>query len=237
MTNSSCASGSTDGSNNLKDASYADFADYLTEVVKHYRDTWGITFRTLEPLNEPNASWWKANGGQEGCHFSPANQQQIVKAVGASLTAKGLTGTTVSASDENSLDDAYNNLRGYDAASLAVMSQMNSHSYSGAATSRPNLRALATSKAKRLWQSESGPLSVTLADAHRRRAVHGGADHHRPARSAAAGLDRLAGRRPGRVVAVDQPRRQPSRAGRPSSGSTCTRRSAASSGRARRCWP
>ncbi|MFL5308467.1 MAG: glycoside hydrolase family 30 protein [Polyangia bacterium] len=165
MTNSSCASGSTDGSNNLKDASYADFADYLTEVVKHYRDTWGITFRTLEPLNEPNASWWKANGTQEGCHFSPANQQQIVKAVGASLTAKGLTATTVSASDENSLDDAYNNLRGYDAASLAVMSQMNSHSYSGAATSRPNLRALATSKAKRLWQSESGPLSVTLADA------------------------------------------------------------------------
>ncbi len=165
MTNSSCASGSTDGSNNLKDASYADFADYLTEVVKHYRDVWGITFRTLEPLNEPNANWWKANGSQEGCHFSPANQQQIVKAVGASLTAKGLTGTTVSASDENSLDDAYTNLRGYDAASLAVMSQMNSHSYSGAATSRPNLRALATSKGKRLWQSESGPLSVTLADA------------------------------------------------------------------------
>ncbi|HSS38754.1 MAG TPA: glycoside hydrolase, partial [Polyangia bacterium] len=165
MTNSSCASGSTDGSNNLKDASYADFADYLTEVVKHYRDAWGITFRTLEPLNEPNASWWTANGSQEGCHFSPNNQQQIVKAVGASLTAKGLTGTTVSASDENSLDDAYNNLRGYDTASLAVVSQMNSHSYSGNATSRPNLRALATSKAKRLWQSESGPLSVTLADA------------------------------------------------------------------------
>ncbi|HVY40912.1 MAG TPA: glycoside hydrolase, partial [Polyangia bacterium] len=165
MTNSGCASGSTDGSNNLKDTSYADFADYLTEVVKHYRDVWGITFRTLEPLNEPNASWWKANGGQEGCHFSPANQQQIVKAVGASLTTKGLSDTTVSASDENSLDDAYNNLRGYDAASLAVMSQMNSHSYSGGATSRANLRALATSKGKRLWQSESGPLSVTLADA------------------------------------------------------------------------
>ena len=45
--------------------------DYLTEVVKHYRDTFAITFRTLEPLNEPNASWWTANGSQEGCHFSP----------------------------------------------------------------------------------------------------------------------------------------------------------------------
>jgi O-glycosyl hydrolase len=161
MTNSGCASGNTDGSNNLKADSYGIFADYLTEVVKHYRDTLGITFRTLEPLNEPNASWWTANGSQEGCHFSAANQQQIVKAVGASLAAKGLVETAVSASDENSLDDAYNLLRSYDAASLGQIAQMNTHSYSGSA--RANLRALATTAGKRLWQSESGPLSVTLA--------------------------------------------------------------------------
>ena len=162
MTNSGCASGSSDGSNNLKDASYDAFADYLTEVVKHYRDTWGIIFRTLEPLNEPNANWWKANGSQEGCHFSPTNQQTIIKAVAAQLTTKGLGGTTVSASDENSLDDAYNNLRAFDAATLAAMGQMNVHSYAG--SRRSDVRALATSKGKRLWQSESGPLSVTLAD-------------------------------------------------------------------------
>ncbi len=164
MTKSGCASGNTDGSNNLKDDSYNAFADYLTEVVKHYKDSFGITFRTLEPLNEPNANWWTANGGQEGCHFSGTNQMQIIKAVGASLTAKGLTGTTVGASDENSLDDAYNVMRTYDAATLATMSQMNGHSYSASASSRANLRGLATMKAKRLWQSESGPLSVTLAD-------------------------------------------------------------------------
>jgi O-glycosyl hydrolase len=162
MTKSSCASGASDGSNNLKDDSYDAFADYLTEVVKHYREAFGITFRTLEPLNEPNADWWKANGGQEGCHFSPANQQKIVKAVGAQLASKGLTGTTLSASDENSLDDGYNNLRGFDAASLAAMSQMNVHSYGG--SRRAELRTLATSKAKRLWQSESGPLNQKLAD-------------------------------------------------------------------------
>src|SRR4029077_4036699 len=135
---------------------------YLSEVVKHYRDAFGITFRTLEPLNEPNATWWTANGRQEGCHFSPANQQQIVKAVGASLTAKGLTATAVSASDENSIDDAYNILRTYDVTSLGTIGQLNTHSYSG--TGRANLRALASSKGKRLWQSESGPLNVTLAD-------------------------------------------------------------------------
>ena len=162
MTKSSCASGNTDGSNNLKDDSYDAFADYLTEVVRHFRDSWGTTFRTLEALNEPNATWWTANGSQEGCHFSPANQQTIVKAVGAKLAAKGLAATTVSASDENSIDDAYNNLRGYDTASLAVMSQMNTHTYGG--SRRADLRTLATGKGKRLWQSESGPLNQTLAD-------------------------------------------------------------------------
>jgi len=162
MTKSGCASGNTDGSNNLQDDSYDAFADYLTEVVRHYRDTFGIAFRTLEPLNEPNASWWTANGSQEGCHFSPANQQTIIKAVGAALAAKGLTATTVSASDENSIDDGYNNMRGFDATTLAAMSQMNVHTYSG--SMRTQLRGLASSKGKRLWQSESGPLNQTLAD-------------------------------------------------------------------------
>ena len=162
MTKSGCAAGSSDGSNNLKDDAYDAFADYLTEVVKHFRDTWGISFRTLEPLNEPNASWWKENNNQEGCHFSPSNQQTLVKAVAESLAAKGLTATTLSASDENSIDDADTNLRTFDASSLATLSQMNVHSYAG--SKRKEVRALATSKGKRLWQSESGPLNQTLDD-------------------------------------------------------------------------
>jgi len=160
MTTSGCASGNTDGSNNLKSGSYEAFADYLVQVVKHYHDAFGISFRTLEPLNEPNASWWKADGGQEGCHFSPANQQTIIKAVSAALQSNGVTTTQVSASDENSMDDAYNNLRGFDAKSIDALGQFNVHSYAG--SKRAELRTLATSKGKRLWQSESGPLSVTL---------------------------------------------------------------------------
>jgi O-glycosyl hydrolase len=161
MTKSGCASGNTDGSNNLKDDAYDAFADYLTEVTKHYHDALGITFRTLEPLNEPNANWWKANGGQEGCHFGAANQQQIIKAVAASLTTKAIADTHVSASDENSMDDAYSILSGYDSATLAALVQMNVHSYAG--SKRTQLRTLANNRGKRLWQSESGPLSVDLA--------------------------------------------------------------------------
>ena len=65
--------------------------------------------------------------------------------MGAQLASKGLTGTTVAASDENSLDDAYNIIRAYDTASLAAMSQINAHSYSG--TRRAELRTLATMRA------------------------------------------------------------------------------------------
>lgn len=162
MTKSGCASGSSDGSNNLKDDHYDDFADYLTEVVKHYRDQHGVTFRTLEPLNEPNANWWKSNGSQEGCHFSPSNQQIILREVAAQLATKGLTGTTVSASDENSMDEAYTNLRGFDSATLGVIAQLNTHSYAG--SRRKELAAFAASQGKRLWQSESGPLNQSLAD-------------------------------------------------------------------------
>jgi len=159
MTKSGCASGNTDGSNNLKDDYYDDFAEYLTEVVKHYRDQWGITFRTLEPLNEPNVNWWKSNGTQEGCCFTVAAQQKIIKEVGARLKSKGLTGTTISAPDENSIDSTVASIGAYDATTLSYISQINTHSYSG--SKRTQLRDLTKSKGKKLWQSESGPLSFT----------------------------------------------------------------------------
>jgi O-glycosyl hydrolase len=161
MTKSGCASGSSDGSNNLKDDSYEAFADYLTEVVKHFKETWGITFRTLEPLNEPNSNWWKSNGGQEGCHFSPSNQETLIRAVAAKLKDKGLTETAVSASDENSMDETYNNLRSFTPATMDATVQVNTHSYAG--SRRTEVRTLTTIAGKRLWQSESGPLGQDLS--------------------------------------------------------------------------
>ncbi len=66
MTKSGCVSGSNDGSDNLKEDYFDDFADYLSEVALHFKTEWGLTFRTVEPFNEPSAGWWKSNGGQEG---------------------------------------------------------------------------------------------------------------------------------------------------------------------------
>ena len=60
------------------------------------------------------------------------------------------------------MDEAYENMRAFDATTFAAISQVNTHSYAG--SRRAEVRALATNRGKRLWQSESGPLNQTLAD-------------------------------------------------------------------------
>jgi len=156
MTKSGCAAGMADGSDNLKPENFPAFADYLGEVVQHFHDNWGITFRTVAPFNEPSAGWWKENNNQEGCGFLN-DQPRLVKLLGQNLVARGLPATKVSAADENSITDAVTRMRGYDDSSLAALTQMNVHSYNGK-TSRTAYAALAKEKGKRIWQSESGPL-------------------------------------------------------------------------------
>lgn len=157
MTISGCVSGNTDGADNLKPAYFTKFAEYLSDVAKHYKDDHGIVFRTVEPFNEPTAGWWKPNGGQEGCGFKN-NQSKLVKELGKQLVAKNLfPATQVSAGDETSLEQAVTQLKGYDDSAFRFMSQINAHSYSGWA-SRKALSSLAQTRKKTLWQSESGPL-------------------------------------------------------------------------------
>ena len=152
MTNSGCASGASGGGNNLKTDYYDDFAEYLSEVVLHFRDSLGVTFRTLEPLNEPVATWWSSMGAQEGCHFDRTLQAQLLRGVRSRLDAKGLTAVRIAAPDESSLDETVNTYASYDTATKAVVYQINTHAYSG--SRRAELRAAATRDGKKLWSSE-----------------------------------------------------------------------------------
>lgn len=56
---------SGDGSStNLKDGYYGQYATYLVDIVKHFRDSLGININYLSPVNEPQWDW---NGpSQEG---------------------------------------------------------------------------------------------------------------------------------------------------------------------------
>jgi O-glycosyl hydrolase len=152
MTVSGCASGATDAGNNLRSDQYDAFAAYLSEVVLHFKNTWGVDFRTLEPFNEAASDFWRANGGQEGCGFDRTSQSQLIGLLRTSLDARGLTGVGIAASDETSIDvavDTYNALSG---AARAQIVQINTHAYSG--SRRAELRALAARDNKRLWSSE-----------------------------------------------------------------------------------
>ena len=151
MTISGCASGNSGGSNNLRTDYYDDFADYLTEVVKHFRDNWGITFRTLEPMNEPMIGW-SVNGGQEGCHIDVSLQDDLIREVKSKLDAKGLTGTKISAPDETSIDQTLSSWNSYDATTKSYVFQINTHVYSG--SRRAELHAAAEAGGKKLWDSE-----------------------------------------------------------------------------------
>ena len=157
MTKSGCVSGSSDGSDNLKEDYFDDFADYLSEVALHFKKEWGITFRTVEPFNEPSAGWWKSNGGQEGCGFKN-NQTKMIVELGKALQKKGLfPETSVSAADETNIGDALNQFNKYSGEALSYMFQVNTHSYSGG-DNRAKLFNAAFAKDKKVWQSETGPL-------------------------------------------------------------------------------
>ncbi|MFC5449981.1 RICIN domain-containing protein [Paenibacillus aestuarii] len=158
MTNSGSVSGAADGSDNLNSNYYDAFADYLTTVVKQFKDTEGITFRTLNPLNEPIAGWWKLGNRQEGAHFDRSSQNTILSKVAASLSSKGL-GTKLSGSDENTIDDALTSFNSLSSATKNSVYQINTHSYGG--SQRVQLANAAQSNSKKLWMSEYGDGDAT----------------------------------------------------------------------------
>ena len=106
MTYSGCASGNSNAAkDNLKPEYYGKFCDYLIDVCKHYKDEYGIEFKTLAPFNEPNTNYWGEKGGQEGCHFDPASQVNLIRVLYPKLKNSGLK-TVISSSDGDNLSQS-----------------------------------------------------------------------------------------------------------------------------------
>jgi len=152
MTVSGCTSGAKNPKQgNLRADCHDAFAAYLADVAAHFRDAWGVTFRTIEPFNEPMADWWKAGKSQEGCRIELKDQVAVVKALHKALEARGLT-TQISAMDCHSVGRVPWEWRAYDAEARALVAQLNTHGYSGGDTAVA--RCLASRDGKRLWMSE-----------------------------------------------------------------------------------
>lgn len=157
MTYSGCVAGNKDGGkDNLKPEYYEEFAHYLVDVCKHYKEDYGIEFKTLEPFNESVTNYWYANGGQEGCHFDYQSQINFIKVLAPILKESGLS-TVISAADETSVGQAVQGLKKYIEADVdKYIGQWNTHTYSGNNSERAQFSFLAHQTGKPLWMSEVG---------------------------------------------------------------------------------
>ena len=153
MTVSGSVTGAKNGGDNLKVSDFQAFAEYLADVVKHFDQTWGIRFQTLEAFNEPTSNWWKYGGQQEGCRIGNAEQNRIIPMLAKALRRRG-SATRIAAPDDNSIDETLASVKSYDAQTLDDLYQIDTHSYSG--TQRQKLRQFAAANNKRLWMSEYG---------------------------------------------------------------------------------
>jgi len=164
MTYSGCVAGAVKGSDdNLRPEYYEEFAHYLVDVCKHYKDEYGIEFLTLEPFNEPNTSYWKANGGQEGCHFDFSSQIAFLKVLAPILEESGLN-TIIAASDETSVATSVSGFKEYQKAGIMdLVGQWNTHTYTATIPARAQIGSLARSEGKRLWMSEVGSSGSGIA--------------------------------------------------------------------------
>lgn len=77
---------------NLKPDKYDAYADFLTEVIRHF-DKEGLHFNYISPVNEPQWDWSNKPGeaSQEGSPWSNADIHKVITAVDASLEKKKLT--------------------------------------------------------------------------------------------------------------------------------------------------
>lgn len=158
MTYSGCASGNSNaGKDNLKPEYYGKFSDYLIDVCKHYKDVYGIEFKTLAPFNEPNTNYWGEKGGQEGCHFDPASQVNLLRVLYPKLKASGLK-TVLSASDETSVPTAIGELQLFmkEGDIIPMLGQLNVHTYGGDIMSKVNMRDMVGETKLPFWMSETG---------------------------------------------------------------------------------
>ena len=70
MTNSGCVGGGVDAADNLNPDMVDDFIDYIAEVTAHFKEDYGIEFKSYSPMNEPINGWAAYSDKQEGCNYN-----------------------------------------------------------------------------------------------------------------------------------------------------------------------
>ena len=156
MTYSGCSAGNgeTEATSNLKPEYYDDYAAYLADVYLLFKNTYGITFDSISPINEPNGPWWVINNRQEGCHYTKAEQNEFFKILRNTFNSKGLSDVTLAGPEGFEYDATIASWNSYDAEGKSSIGKINTHSYYG--TERLYLNTIALCNNKRISVSEYG---------------------------------------------------------------------------------
>jgi len=164
LTQSGYVSGGTNStSEQIAPADMAKFSSYLVNVTQHLEQTYGISFDSIEPLNEPNTNYWGTNIGsngwpttasrQEGAHVGPANQDLVIKALRDRLAQPGTTTKAhIASPDETNPSIFQSDWAGWSAEAKSAVSRLNVHTYG--TSGRLAVRDIAKTSDKNLWMSE-----------------------------------------------------------------------------------
>ena len=158
MTRSGCTSGTTDNvKSNITLNKMSAFADYMATVVKHYVDE-GINVVSLEPMNEPSNGWNVSHYGvkQEGCSVEAGSEQSaMISMMHAAMEKHGLSDIALAGCDETNDTTTNQSIKKMSADSLALLDQINTHTYSRNAVSSQKLYKTALELNKKLWMTET----------------------------------------------------------------------------------
>ena len=96
------------GSSNLKEGYEGQFAKYLVDILKHFRDEWKIDFDYISPVNEPQ--WeWNDGANQEGNRASNKDIKAIVMALADELNNQNVE-TKIQITESGDLKSWYQEL-------------------------------------------------------------------------------------------------------------------------------
>jgi O-glycosyl hydrolase len=141
------------------------FADYLATVIGHFQSDYGLTFRALDPTNEPDEAWWTyQNTKQEGCAFAPEDEQSVIKSLASLLPGQSPL-THVVGMDAYNLNHALARLANYSSATMDAITEVNTHTYAG--NNRAELAAATAAAGKRMVMSEWGSSDISGKDISR----------------------------------------------------------------------
>lgn len=155
MTNSGCSSGAENANNdNLRVDDIDNFGKFIAETTKHFKDSFGIEFKSYSPMNEPDTDYWGYQSWkQEGCHYTPGKMQSdTIIATRNALDEKGLTNVLVAGMDETDLDKTITNYAKLRDEAKTALGRIDTHTYHG--SKRAELKAVAVAANKDLWMSE-----------------------------------------------------------------------------------